>query len=88
MCSCDCAGKFFWYTLFIMLSLTFFTLYGILAVSITPNAGMATVLTSATNAFWFLFAGFVIPKPVRHALHAMIQAELEMHHERSSAMSA
>ncbi len=32
-----CAGKFFWYVLFIFLTLAFFTFYGMMTVSLVPN---------------------------------------------------
>lgn len=50
------AGKFFWYLLFVILNLTFFTFYGMLAVSITPNAQMAAVVSTSTYGLWFLCA--------------------------------
>jgi hypothetical protein len=31
------AAKFFWYMLFMFLTLSFFTYYGMMAVSISPN---------------------------------------------------
>ena len=47
-----CAGKFFWYTLFMLLTLTFFTQYGMCAVSFTPNNQMAAVVSSAAYGVW------------------------------------
>ncbi len=46
-------------------TLQYCTMYGIMAVAVTPNLMMAAVLSSAFFAMWNLFAGFIIPKPVR-----------------------
>ncbi|KAK9830255.1 hypothetical protein WJX72_010612 [[Myrmecia] bisecta] len=57
------AAKFFWYLFFVFLTLLYYTLYGIAAVAVTPNVQMAAVISSAFYSLWFLFAGFVIPRP-------------------------
>ena len=67
------AGKFFWYMLFVILNLAFFTNYGMLAVAITPNAQMAAVVSTSTYGLWFLFAGFVIPKPVSLSISSVLE---------------
>lgn len=57
------AGKFWWYTLFMFLTLLYFTFYGMMAISITPNEQLAMVLSSFFFPFWNLLCGFIIPRP-------------------------
>ncbi len=59
------AGSFFWFAFFMFATLQYCTMYGIMAVAVTPNLMMAAVLSSAFYSVWNLFAGFIIPKPVR-----------------------
>lgn len=58
-------GSFFWFAFFMFATLQYCTMYGIMAVAVTPNLMMAAVLSSAFYSVWNLFAGFIIPKPVR-----------------------
>ncbi|BDA51445.1 ABC transporter G family member 36 [Coccomyxa sp. Obi] len=51
------AGKFFWYVLFIFLTLAFFTFYGMMTVSL-----VASIVSSTFYAMFFLFAGFIVPQ--------------------------
>lgn len=60
-----CAAKFFWYLLFSYLTLLYFTFYGMMAVAVSPHVQLAAVISSAFYSIWFLFAGFLIPRPVR-----------------------
>lgn len=57
------AGKFFWYLLITLLTLIFFSFWGILAVALTPNIQVSAVLASGFYALWLLFGGFLIPWP-------------------------
>lgn len=57
------AAKFFWYTLFMFLTLMIFTFYGMMAVAITPNVQLAAVISSAFYSIFNLFAGFLLPQP-------------------------
>lgn len=45
-------------------TLQYCTMYGIMAVAVTPNLMLAAVLSSAFYSMWNLFAGFIIAKPV------------------------
>ncbi|KAK9902782.1 hypothetical protein WJX75_005811 [Coccomyxa subellipsoidea] len=56
------AGKFFWYVLFIFLTLAFFTFYGMMTVSLVPNIQVASIVSSTFYAMFFLFAGFIVPQ--------------------------
>ena len=55
-------GKFFLYILFMFLTFTYFTFYGIMAIGFTPTQHLAAVTSSAFYSLWNLFAGFLIPK--------------------------
>ncbi|KAK9131815.1 hypothetical protein Scep_011343 [Stephania cephalantha] len=55
--------KFFLYVLFMFLTFSYFTCYGIMAVGLTPNTHFAAVVSSAFYSLWNLLSGFLIPKP-------------------------
>ncbi|KAK9861402.1 hypothetical protein WJX84_004842, partial [Apatococcus fuscideae] len=57
------AGKFFYFLLFLFLTLLYFAFYGIMAVFVTPNVQIAAILFAFINVIFNLFAGFVIPRP-------------------------
>ncbi|XP_031100886.1 ABC transporter G family member 31 [Ipomoea triloba] len=57
------AGKFFLYLLFMFLTFTNFTFYGMMAVGLTSNQQTAAVLSSAFYSLWNLLSGFLVPKP-------------------------
>ncbi|CAK8574691.1 unnamed protein product [Lathyrus sativus] len=56
--------KFFWYIFFMYFTLCYFTFYGMMAVAITPNHHVASIVASAFYAIWNLFSGFVVPRPM------------------------
>ncbi|BFG24580.1 hypothetical protein CerSpe_108540 [Prunus speciosa] len=56
------AAKFFWYLYFMYFSLLYFTFYGMMAVAVTPNYHIATIISSAFYGVWNLFSGFVVPR--------------------------
>ncbi|KAL5226571.1 hypothetical protein ABZP36_014836 [Zizania latifolia] len=57
------AAKFFWYLFFMYFTLLYFTYYGMMAVGITPNYHIASIVSAAFYAIWNLFSGFIIPRP-------------------------
>lgn len=57
------AGKFFLYLLFMFLTFTYFTFYGMMTVGLTPSQHMAAVVSSAFYSLWNLLSGFLVPKP-------------------------
>ncbi|CAM8988682.1 unnamed protein product [Rhodiola kirilowii] len=57
------AKKFFLYLVFMFLTFTYFTFYGMMAIGLTPNQQMAAVVSSAFYSLWNLLSGFLIPKP-------------------------
>lgn len=58
------AGKFLLYILFMFLTFTYFTFYGMMAVGLTPSQHLAAVVSSAFYSLWNLLSGFLVPKPV------------------------
>ncbi|KAL5538741.1 hypothetical protein UlMin_046004 [Ulmus minor] len=57
------AEKFFWYLFFAFFSMLYFTLYGMMAVAVTPNLNLAAIVSTAFYGIWNLFSGFLIPEP-------------------------
>ncbi|KAL0554085.1 hypothetical protein IC582_007996 [Cucumis melo] len=56
-------AKFLWYFFIMNFTLLYFTFYGMMAVAMTPNHHIASILSFAFFALWNLFSGFVVPKP-------------------------
>ncbi|XP_078168194.1 ABC transporter G family member 36-like [Carex rostrata] len=56
------ATKFLWYLFFSYLTLLYFTFYGMMAVGLTPNYNVATIVASFFFGIWNLFSGFLITK--------------------------
>ncbi|WCJ40426.1 ABC transporter G family member 40 [Euphorbia peplus] len=56
------AAKFFWYMFFMYFTLLYFTYYGMMAVAVTPNHHIASIISSAFYGVWNLFSGFLIPR--------------------------
>ncbi|TYH08961.1 hypothetical protein ES288_A07G058900v1 [Gossypium darwinii] len=57
------AAKFFWYLFFMYFTLLYFTFYGMMAVAVTPNYHIASIVSAAFYGLWNLFSGFIIPRP-------------------------
>ncbi|XWS28696.1 hypothetical protein CRYUN_Cryun25bG0093500 [Craigia yunnanensis] len=57
------ARKFFLYLVFMFLTFTYYTFYGLMAVGLTPSQQMAAVVSSAFYSLWNLLSGFLVPKP-------------------------
>uniref|UniRef100_A0A7I4DSN0 ABC transporter domain-containing protein n=1 Tax=Physcomitrium patens TaxID=3218 RepID=A0A7I4DSN0_PHYPA len=55
--------KFFWYTYVMFFTLLYFTYYGMMAVSLTPNHQVAAIMASGFYSIFNLFSGFVVFKP-------------------------
>ncbi|KAF7849922.1 hypothetical protein BT93_L0123 [Corymbia citriodora subsp. variegata] len=55
-------AKFFWYLFFMCFTLLYFTYYGMMAVGMTPNHHIASIVSSAFYAIWNLFSGFIVPR--------------------------
>ncbi|WJX31315.1 ABC transporter G member 31 [Trifolium repens] len=54
--------KFVLYLVFMFLTFTYFTFYGIMAVGLTPTQHLSAVTSSAFYSLWNLVSGFIIPK--------------------------
>ncbi|XP_071724267.1 LOW QUALITY PROTEIN: ABC transporter G family member 31-like [Rutidosis leptorrhynchoides] len=57
------AEKFLLYLIFMFLTFTYFTFYGMMAVALTPTQHLAAVVSSAFYSLWNLLSGFLVPKP-------------------------
>ncbi|XP_042426984.1 ABC transporter G family member 36-like isoform X1 [Zingiber officinale] len=55
-------AKFFWYLFFMYFTFLYFTFYGMMAVGLTPNYNIASIVSSAFYGMWNLFSGFIIPR--------------------------
>ncbi|KAK3416796.1 hypothetical protein EUGRSUZ_H02558 [Eucalyptus grandis] len=55
-------AKFFWYLFFMCFTLLYFTYYGMMAVGMTPNHHVASIVSFAFYAIWNLFSGFILPR--------------------------
>ncbi|XP_022721376.1 pleiotropic drug resistance protein 1-like isoform X2 [Durio zibethinus] len=56
------AAKFFWYIFFMYFTFLYFTFYGMMAVAVTPNYHIASIVSSAFYGIWNVFSGFIIPR--------------------------
>ncbi|KAK9906144.1 hypothetical protein M0R45_002850 [Rubus argutus] len=57
------AAKFFWFFFVNFFSFLYFTYYGMMTVSITPNHQVASIFAAAFYGLFNLFSGFFIPRP-------------------------
>ncbi|KAG5404800.1 hypothetical protein IGI04_010919 [Brassica rapa subsp. trilocularis] len=57
-------SKFILYLVFMFLTFTYFTFYGMMAVGLTPNQHLAAVISSAFYSLWNLLSGFLVQKPL------------------------
>ncbi|XAR64952.1 Iron-chelate-transporting ATPase [Bertholletia excelsa] len=55
-------GKFFMFYYFIATSFSYYTLYGMMLVSVTPNYHVANIAMTFFLYLWNLFSGFVVPR--------------------------
>lgn len=56
--------KFFYFYYFIFMCFTYFSMYGMMVVALTPGHQIAAIVMSFFLSFWNLFSGFLIPRPV------------------------
>ncbi|KAL0342055.1 UNVERIFIED_CONTAM: Pleiotropic drug resistance protein 1 [Sesamum calycinum] len=57
------AAKFFWYIFIMYLTLSYFTFYGMMTVSVAPNHHISSIIGAAFISLWNLFSGFIVPRP-------------------------
>ncbi|XP_061350163.1 pleiotropic drug resistance protein 2-like isoform X2 [Gastrolobium bilobum] len=55
-------GNFLLFYYFIFMAFMYFTLFGMMTVSLTPNHQIAAIVMSFFLNFWNLFSGFLIPR--------------------------
>ncbi|XP_058074190.1 ABC transporter G family member 42-like [Magnolia sinica] len=55
--------KFFWFFFVNFFSFLYFTYYGMMTVSVTPNHQVAAIFAAAFYSLFNLFSGFFIPRP-------------------------
>ncbi|KAI4334274.1 hypothetical protein L6164_018984 [Bauhinia variegata] len=58
------AGKFFYFYYFMFMCFTYFSLYGMMVIALTPGQQVAAILMAFFMNFWNLFSGFMIPRPL------------------------
>jgi ABC-type multidrug transport system permease subunit len=58
------AVKFFHFLFYMVLNFTYYTLFGMMTVALTPNIEIASGLSFLIFIFWNVFAGFVIARKV------------------------
>ncbi|CAN0858781.1 ABC transporter G family member 29 [Linum grandiflorum] len=57
------AAKFMWFYFISFFSFLYFTYYGMMTVSVTPNHQVAAIFAATFYALFNLFSGFFIPRP-------------------------
>ncbi|KAK4780158.1 hypothetical protein SAY87_016264 [Trapa incisa] len=58
------AEKFFYFYYFIFMCYTYFSMYGMMVVALTPGHQIAAIVMSFFLSFWNLFSGYLIPRPL------------------------
>ena len=56
--------KFLLYTLFMFLTFSYFTFYGIMVMGLTESQRTVVVVSFAFYSLWNPLLGFLVPKPV------------------------
>ncbi|KAK4286368.1 hypothetical protein QN277_002929 [Acacia crassicarpa] len=58
------AGKVLYFCYFIFMCLSYFSLFGMTVVALTPGLQIAAILMAFLFNFWNLFSGFMLPRPL------------------------
>lgn len=56
-------SKFLWFFFYMLMSDIYFTMFGMMTMSLTPSPQISAVLIYFFLCLWNLFSGFIIPKP-------------------------
>ncbi|KAH9293069.1 hypothetical protein KI387_041723 [Taxus chinensis] len=56
------AAKFLWFFFFMFFTFLYYTYYGMMTVSLTPNANIAAIVSAGFYGIWMLFCGFILPR--------------------------
>lgn len=89
------AGGFFYFFFFFFLTLAYFTFFGVMGISLTPNVAMGNVLCTFFFGFFNLLSGFLMPKPeirgwwiwfyyinpVNWSIYALVESQLYSFHD-------
>uniref|UniRef100_A0A803P5A5 ABC transporter domain-containing protein n=1 Tax=Cannabis sativa TaxID=3483 RepID=A0A803P5A5_CANSA len=84
------AYKVWWFFYYIFMCLVYFTLYGMMAVALTPGHQIGAIFLYFFYSFWVLFCGFLIPRkqipiwwrwyywasPVSWTIHGLVSSQL------------
>ncbi|KAL4578715.1 hypothetical protein LXL04_014844 [Taraxacum kok-saghyz] len=57
------SSKFLWFFFYMLMSDMYFTMFGMMTMSLTPSPQISAVLIYFFLCLWNLFSGFIIPKP-------------------------
>ncbi|KAI6669860.1 hypothetical protein NL676_004745 [Syzygium grande] len=57
-------GKVLYFYYFVFMCYTYFSMYGMMVVALTPGHQIAAITMSFFLNFWNLFSGFLIPRPL------------------------
>ncbi|KAK9062893.1 hypothetical protein SSX86_020083 [Deinandra increscens subsp. villosa] len=57
------AVKVLWFYFYILMSVIYFTMFGMMTMSLTPSPQISAVLIYFFLCLWNLFSGFIIPRP-------------------------
>ncbi|KAG5515730.1 hypothetical protein RHGRI_036688 [Rhododendron griersonianum] len=57
-------SKVLYFYYFIFMCFTYFSMYGMMVVALTPNHQIAAICMSFFLSFWNLFSGFLVPRPL------------------------
>ncbi|CAN4119473.1 unnamed protein product [Withania somnifera] len=58
------AEKFFYFYYFMFMCFTYFSMYGMMVVALTPGYQIDAIVMSFFLSFWNLFSGFLVPRPL------------------------
>ncbi|GAU19347.1 hypothetical protein TSUD_336340 [Trifolium subterraneum] len=61
-------AKVLWFLFFMYFTFLYFTFYGMMAVAVTPNNHISTIVASAFYSIWNLFSGFIVPRPLIYCI--------------------
>ncbi|KAK3411032.1 hypothetical protein EUGRSUZ_J03047 [Eucalyptus grandis] len=56
------AEKFFWFLFFELFTMMSFTFFGMMAVGLTPNHHISSIISFAFFCLWNVFSGFLMPR--------------------------
>ena len=81
------AAKFIWFFFISFFSFLYFTYYGMMTVSISPNHQVAAIFAATFYSVFNLFSGFFIPRPVSSASFTMIPMLFTSCYHKSKLMT-